>query len=123
MIKQALEGIRQLLAIVASWTPTTVDDQVIAFIDAILKSPEILEWLESLFSGLTAAQTLGNAPKAQLEAAAQAANIDWQSLITLILPYLLKLLQAWLASQGNGGGLGGLLPRTNYEPATTNRCG
>jgi hypothetical protein len=100
-IRELLVHIRGAARIIAKWTPTQYDDQLVTLLDFILGTGETQ---------------------------AQAVNVPWDQLVKLLLPLLMDLLAKWLAAQGgkSGGGLGdiigGLIPGIQYEPATTGRC-
>lgn len=97
-ITETLKVVRGMLGIFADKTPSEIDDKILKLIDAFLASPEILDWLDemlnSAFTATSYARAL-SAPTEQLSKAAAAADIDWHTLVTVLLPIIFDLLRRY----------------------------
>jgi hypothetical protein len=95
-IIQFLRDILPALTQLAALTSTTIDDTLCEFVRLAVTNEAVAKWLQSLISGGLslhdlAGQATIEAPPEVHEALA-GRKIDWQNLVTNILPKVLKIV-------------------------------
>jgi len=88
-----LQDILPALAQLAALTSTTIDDTVCEFIRLAITNEQVAQWLQALIDGgLSAEGCAGLGAPPEVHAALTARGINWNNLLTNVLPKVLKIV-------------------------------
>lgn len=88
-----LQDILPALSQLAALTSTTLDDSVVDFVRLVITNPTVAAWLQSLIDGGVQADSCHAAfASPEVRAALADRRIDWNNLVTNVLPKVLKLV-------------------------------
>lgn len=95
MIRDILTRFIAIASFLTSYTSTKIDDEVLAFAQAVVDSPALLAWLETLINAPEGTQQLVGPPPELLVEELRERRIDWAKLLER-LPALIALVKAFM---------------------------